>query len=264
MRIKHYLYNAFIIESGSKKIAIDPGGLFLYYFRMTTLIPKSEWKDITHIFVTHGDPDHYWHMDRVAKASNAVVICNKDMAENVNGKTMMLGPRSKGIAFTKEMKNVKSLTVNQSVQLDDMAITGLKAEHGPLTLKIGPIKKTEYPGPKQRVGWGAMGFKIELNGKIIVNLGDTLSHLDDWQTIKDADVLMLPIGGSDAHNTMDVAEALHVVKALKPKVVIPCHYNLPALFTKKYCRADDAMFKTQVNHTGSDCRILEYGDEIEI
>ena len=25
MKIKHYLYNTFIIESGNKKIAIDPG-----------------------------------------------------------------------------------------------------------------------------------------------------------------------------------------------------------------------------------------------
>ena len=67
MKITYYLYNTFIIESGSKKIAIDPGGLMFYFFRFTTMIPKSEWESITHIFVTHGDPDHYWHMDRVAK-----------------------------------------------------------------------------------------------------------------------------------------------------------------------------------------------------
>ena len=51
MKIKHYLYNAFVIESGDIKIAIDPGGLFLYYFRMTTLIPKSEW--ILHTYLLH-------------------------------------------------------------------------------------------------------------------------------------------------------------------------------------------------------------------
>ena len=47
MKIKHYLYNAFLVEDGDKKIAIDPGGLFLYYFRLTTLIPKSEWAGVT-------------------------------------------------------------------------------------------------------------------------------------------------------------------------------------------------------------------------
>jgi hypothetical protein len=46
MKITHDLYNTFLVESGDKKIAIDPGALFLYFFRLTTLIPKSEWKDI--------------------------------------------------------------------------------------------------------------------------------------------------------------------------------------------------------------------------
>jgi L-ascorbate metabolism protein UlaG (beta-lactamase superfamily) len=264
MKIKHYLYNAFVIESGDKKIAIDPGGLFLYYFRMTTLIPKSEWNDMTHIFITHGDPDHYWHMDRVAKASNAAIICNRNMVKHENGKSLMLGPRSKGLAFTKEMKNVHTLSVNQAIQLDDMMITGLKAVHGPLRLKIGPITKTKHPGPEERVGWGAIGFKIELNGSTIVNLGDTLLNLEDWQAIKKADVLILPIGGREAHNTMDETEALQAIKTLRPKVVIPCHYNLPALFSREYCKADEAMFKIQVEKSGSECRILKYGDETEV
>ena len=77
MKIRFYGYNAFLIESGDKKIAIDPGALFFYWFRFTILIPKSEWETITLILVAHGDPDHYWHADRVAKAWNAPVICNE-------------------------------------------------------------------------------------------------------------------------------------------------------------------------------------------
>ena len=42
MKIKFYSYNAFVIESGDKKIPIDPGALFFYFFRLTTLIPKSD------------------------------------------------------------------------------------------------------------------------------------------------------------------------------------------------------------------------------
>ena len=51
MKIKYYGYNAFLIESGDKKLAIDPGALFFYWFRFTTLIPKTEWESITHIFL---------------------------------------------------------------------------------------------------------------------------------------------------------------------------------------------------------------------
>ena len=51
MKITHYLYNAFIIEWDDKKLAIDPGALLAYWFSFAPLIPKQEWKDITHIFL---------------------------------------------------------------------------------------------------------------------------------------------------------------------------------------------------------------------
>ncbi len=113
MKITFFGYNTFFIESDDKKIAIDPGALFFYFFRQTTLIPKSEWEDITHIFVTHGDPDHYLHMDPVANASNATVICNKTMLKNVNGESLMLGPRDKGLVFTTPIKNIQAISVDE-------------------------------------------------------------------------------------------------------------------------------------------------------
>jgi glyoxylase-like metal-dependent hydrolase (beta-lactamase superfamily II) len=162
MKITHYLYNTFVIESGDKKLAIDPGALFLYYFRLTALIPKSEWNGITHIFITHGDPDHYWHTDRVADASGAPVICNNTMVKNINGRPLMLGPRNKGLAFTTPIKKVYAISVDETIQLDGMSITGLKATHGPLVLKLGPFSKAVTPGPDERVGWGTIGFKYHL------------------------------------------------------------------------------------------------------
>lgn len=48
MNIIHDLHNAFLIAVGAKKIAIDPGAPCLYYLRLTTVVPKSEWEDITH------------------------------------------------------------------------------------------------------------------------------------------------------------------------------------------------------------------------
>ncbi|MBW2364646.1 MAG: MBL fold metallo-hydrolase [Deltaproteobacteria bacterium] len=264
MKITHYLYNTFVIESGDKKIAIDPGGLFFYFFRFTTVIPKSEWESITHIFVTHGDPDHYWHMDRVAKVSNAPVICNKTMVRNIGGKTLILGPRDKGLAFTTRIEKPHTISVDETIQLDGMSITGIKATHGPVTLKIGPLSKTLKPGPDERVGWGAIGFNIQLNGKSVVNLGDTLLHEKEWQSIKNPDVLMIPIGGRTVHNTMDEKEAIQAIKTMQPKLVIPCHYNSPALFSKELNPADDKMFKEEVEKMGIDCAIFRKGDSIDI
>ena len=264
MKIKYYGYNAFLIESGDKKLAIDPGALFFYWFRFTTLIPKTEWESITHIFVTHGDPDHYWHADRLAKASNASVICNKTMLRDVNGKALMLGPRDKGLAFTTVFNKLHTLCVDETIEIDGMLITGIKTTHGELNLKIGPFSKTFKPGPDERVGWGAIGFDIALNEKRIVNLGDTLLHEKEWQKINEPDVLMIPIGGKTVHNTMDVAEAVQAVSIMHPKLVIPCHYNCPALFSKKYNPADDKMFKKEVEKMGVECVILQKDDSIEI
>jgi L-ascorbate metabolism protein UlaG (beta-lactamase superfamily) len=264
MKITHYLYNAFVIESSNKKIAIDPGGLFFYFFRFTTLIPKSEWESITHIFVTHGDPDHYWHTDRVAEVSNAPIICNETMVRNINGKDLMLGPRNKGLAFTTEIHNVHTLTVGETIVIDEMSITGIKTTHGSLKLKFGPFSKTLHPSPNERVGWGSIGFEIILDGKKIVNLGDTLLQEKEWQKIEEADILMIPIGGKMIHNTMDEQEALQAIHIIKPKLVIPCHYNCPAFFTKKYNPADDKMFKKEVEKMGIECVILKMGESVDL
>ena len=264
MKIKHYLYNSYIIESGNKKIAIDPGAE-IYFFRLfNTILPKSEWKNITHIFVTHGDIDHHWNTDRVVEISNASVVCNKTIVKNIEGKTMMLGPRDKGLAFTTPIKKLHTVSVDETIEVDGMSITGIKATHGPVTFKLGPFSKTLYPGPKERVGWGAIGFQIEIDGKTIVNLGDTILHEEEWQKIKNPDVLMIPIGGRIVPNTMNEKEALQAVKIMKPKLVIPCHYNCPALFSKKYNPADDKMFRNEVEKMGIDCSIMKYGDEIEV
>jgi L-ascorbate metabolism protein UlaG (beta-lactamase superfamily) len=264
MRITHYLYNAFIIEAENKKIAIDPGAMFFYFLRFTTLIPKSEWRSITHIFVTHGDPDHYWHIDRIAKASNAPVVCNKSMLKEKNGQKQLLGPRSKGLSFTLHLKDVRTVSVDETINVDGMEITGIKTTHGELVLRFGPLSKTIKPGPDERVGWGAIGFEITLGNKKVVNLGDTLLHEKEWQTITSPDILMIPIGGKSIHNTMDEKEALRAVKVINPKHVIPCHYNCPAFFTKKYNPADDSRFKRDVEETGVKCTVLGKGESLKI
>jgi len=235
-----------------------------YFFRFTTLISKSEWKSITHIFITHGDPDHYWYADRVADVASAPVICDKTMVKNIAGKTLMLGPRDKGLAFTTSFKKLHTLSVDETILLDDMIITGMKTTHGRLLLKAGPFSKTVKPGSEERIGWGAIGFNIQIDGKNIVNLGDTLLHAEEWQSIRNPDVLMIPIGGKVAHNTMDVEEALQTVRIMRPKLVIPCHYNCPAFFTKKYNPADDQIFKAEVEKAGAECVILYANDFVEV
>lgn len=262
MKIRHFLYNSFLIESGSNKIAIDPG-LHLWIFNLGSLIPKAEWESITHILITHGDPDHHWHSDRVAEASNAPVVCGKDLARVEEGKTLLVAPRGRELTCWVPFSNAHPLDVGDCVVLDDVEIEAVRSVHGPISIPILWFNIKKQPGPGERVGIGSMGFKITLDGKTIVNLGDSLL-LEEWAGLK-PDVLMLPIGGLGNNTwTMDVPDALAAVKLIAPKMVIPCHYNAPFFWKKNIAPADDQLFKREAEKLGVECNIMHYGDEVEI
>ena len=262
MKLKHFLYNSFLIESGNNKVAIDPGQN-LWIFNLSSLIPRAEWKSITHILITHGDPDHHWQSDRVAEASNAPVVCGKDLAKVEDGKTLLVDPRGKELTSWIPFKNVHPLGIGESVILGDVEIEAVKAVHGPISVPVLWFKISKQPGPGERVGIGSVGFKITLDGKTVVNLGDSILQ-KEWAGLT-PDVLMLPIGGlGDNTWTMDVSDALEAVKLMAPKMVVPCHYNVPFLWIKNIAPADDQLFKREVEKLGIECNIMQYGDEIEI
>ena len=262
MKISFYGYNAFVISCGTKKMAIDPGASFYLPDLFGTLIPKVEWSQITHIFVTHGDPDHHWQTDRMAEVAGAKVICNEKMVREINGQRLMLGPRDRGLVFTTPIKNLSTLAVDETIEVDGMQITGIKGTHGPLTMKFGPFSKTFHEGPDERFGYGEMGFQIQVEDRILINLGDTILHEHEWKKIRTPDVLMIPIGGRIPHNTMDEEDALKAVQIIRPKMVIPVHYNCGALLNRCYNPADDKKFKKEVEKMGVECPILHKGESI--
>jgi L-ascorbate metabolism protein UlaG (beta-lactamase superfamily) len=185
------------------------------------------------------------------------------MIQQKNRKAFMLGPRSKGLAFDSPVTDFHTLSADETICVDGMKISGIPTTHGPLTIKIGPVKKTERPGAGERIGWGSMGFKINYKGKTIVNLGDTLLHSKDWEQLEGADVLMLPIGGGEIGNTMDEYDALEAIKMIRPELVIPVHYNCPMLFSKNGNPADDLLFKRETEKLGIECKILKKGQSLQ-
>lgn len=262
MKIRHYLYNAFLIENDNTKIAVDPGQN-LWMFKLGSLIPKSEWASITHLLITHGDPDHHWQSDRVAEASKALIICGKELTKIENGKTLLVDPRGKELTSWIPFENVHPLDVGESVILDGVKIEAIKSVHGPIVVPILWFKKRKYPGPGERTGLGSMGFKIIIDDKTIVNLGDSLLQ-KEWEGMK-PDVLMIPIGGAGGNIwTMDVTDAIEAVKLILPKMVIPCHYNASLFWIKNINPANDQFFKSEVEKLGIECSIMKYSDEIII
>ena len=103
--------------------------------------------------------------------------------------------------FSVLFRKLHTISVDETIQVDGMAITGIKNTHGQLLLKVGPFSKIVVSGYEERIAWGVIGFNTPIDGKSIVNLGDTHLHEQEWQSIHNPDVLMISIGGKAAHNT---------------------------------------------------------------
>jgi len=146
--------------------------------------------------------------------------------------------------------------------VDGVKIQGLKSVHGPVVVYFlfGLVRREFASGPGERVGMGAIGFRITVGDTTLVNLGDTLIQRE-WEGLN-PDILMIPIVGRIAKNTMNEDEALEAVRLISPKRVIPCHYNGNFFWKRNVNPADDRDFKKQVENLGIECRIMGYGDEI--
>jgi L-ascorbate metabolism protein UlaG (beta-lactamase superfamily) len=262
VKITHYLYNTFLVEEGRTRVAIDPGQYF-YLFDFRSLIPEEEWPTITHIVITHGDPDHHWQSDRVAEASGAPVVCGIGLTKTENGQTLVIDPRGKELKSWIPFDNLHPLDVGDSIALDHVTVEAVRAVHGPIEVSLLGFKIRKTPGPGERIGLGSMGFKVTIGNKSVLNLGDSLL-LNDWCGLQPT-VLMLPIGGLGQNTwTMDVDDALQAVEQIDPKVVIPAHYNVPFLWKKRIAAADDQEFKRGVEALGKDCCVLGAGDSITV
>ncbi|MFC2112647.1 MBL fold metallo-hydrolase [Bacteroidota bacterium] len=290
MKIRHYLYNAFTIEEDGLKLAIDPGQN-LYMFNKKSLIPETEWDSITHILVTHGDPDHFAFATPLAKKAGAEVFCGMGLEADFIAEGIM---------------RPHSMIAGETSISNKLKIEGLKVKHGSLPVKMlggavyvkGEVRESDRGGQEvylagiriQKIekpmkvfshgtvkllfglirlekdnldfARGSIGYKISMNGKTIVNLGDSLL-MEDWKGLK-PDILMLPIGGGKVPNTMDVQAAIEAVDLISPGLVIPCHYNVPYGLSKNINPTDDVYFKNEVEKRGTKCELLNNGDELVI
>ncbi|MEM4364269.1 MAG: MBL fold metallo-hydrolase, partial [Candidatus Diapherotrites archaeon] len=77
------------------------------------------------------------------------------------------------------------------------------------------VKEAHYPN-----SFYPLSFVFSKDGESVYFAGNT-SLLDSFEEIK-SDVAIIPIGGN---STMDVVDAVRATKSIKPKFVIPMHYN---------------------------------------
>lgn len=113
-------------------------------------------------------------------------------------------------------------------------------------LKIKAVAAYNLIKPFHSRGKG-VGFIIKIDDKTIYHAGDT-DKIPEMSELGKIDLAFLPIGGT---YTMNIQEAAAAVEIIKPKVVIPMHYN-----TLAEIKADPEEFKKLVGKK-SEVIILE-------
>ena len=143
---------------------------------------------------------------------------------------------------------------------------GFKAHNmhigGGFNFPFGRVKFTiAHHGSKTNEGDYAgepAGILITVKDKTIYHTGDT-GLFGDMKLIGEMnkiDYMLLPIGDNF---TMGITDAVKAVELVNPKIAIPMHYN-----TFPVIQADPYEFKMKVEEKGLNCRVLNYGEEIEL
>lgn len=184
-------HSAFLIEVDGHAVLTDPfiTGNPLSPVSADELNPKV-------ILLSHAHGDHLGDTVELAKRTGATVICNFEMGDWL---------------ISHGVDNVVQVNPGGTFHLEFMSVKWTVAHHS-------------SSFPDGTYGGQPNGFIITSRaGEKLYFAGDT-ALFSDMQLIGDEgiDVAFLPIGD---HYTMGIADSVRATNFVRPRVVVPMHYN---------------------------------------
>lgn len=179
------------------------------------------------LLVTHAHVDHLGDAPALAKMNNTKLYGPADMVTPLI--TLGILPADLGYRFNK---------TGRVTPIPGVKVTAVQAEHSSLLVWKNPAteKMESHPAGEP------MGYIIELeNGFKIWHMGDT-GLFSDMKFISEhykPDLVLIPIGGNFTMAPDDAAFALRTW--VKPKMVIPMHYNSNPLTKGTLAEFQEAM-----------------------
>ncbi len=224
-RIIWHGHLAFTIEHNGVTLLIDP----FFDGNPVARISKDDVKP-DYILVTHGHGDHVGDTVYIAKKTGATVISNFEIATWL---------QNQGV------EKVHPMHIGGSHMFPFGRVKLTIAHHGSIL-------------PDGSYGGNPAGLLLTLGDVKIYDAGDTALTYDmTLLADENVDVAILPIGDNF---TMGPEDALKAVKFIKPKVVIPAHYNTWDLIAQ-----DPYAFKERVEkETDARCVVLDVEGAYEL
>jgi len=222
--ITYYGHSAFLISDGTTSIIIDP-----FLTGNPNAPVKADTVNVQYVIVTHAHGDHLGDAIPIAKRCDATIIATNELANYVAEKGAKAHNMHIGGGYNFPFGRIK-FTI---------------AHHGstaPDGTSLGPPS----------------GVLISIGGKTIYHTGDTglfydMKLIGEMNSI---DLMLVPIGDN---YTMGIDDAVRAVEFVRPKHVIPMHYN-----TFPVIKADPNSFISKISSKGYSGTILEPGKSISI
>ena len=224
MKLKYFSHSAFQITTDDNK------KILIDPFLDDNPTSPVKSKDVTanYIILSHAHGDHLGDTFKIA-GKDTIIISVNELAN---------------FCISKGFK-AHNMHIGGGYDFDFGRVKFTIAHHGSKT------PSGEYAGEPA-------GIIITINNKSIYHTGDTALFYD-MKLIGEMtkiDYMLLPIGDNF---TMGINDAVKAVELVNPGLAIPMHYP-----TFPVIKADPEEFKKKVEEKGFKCRVMQFGEEIDL